>query len=422
MRRLHETQPPHAIVIGLDSITGLQTARILAGHGIPVIAIAKDPAHFGCRTRVCEAIVHADTSTDQFVGVLEGMGPRLKSKAVLFPCTDMSVLQISRSRQRLAPLYHVMLPSPEVVETLVDKARFCRLAGISGLPIPRTFLLHDREDARRAADALPFPVVLKPALKTALWKANAKAKAYRVHAPKEFFDLYDRCSKWAELLIVQEWVEGTDSDLYSCNCYFNAKAEPVATFVSGKLRQWPPNTGTGCLSKECRNDTVLQETIRLFRSVGYRGLGYLEMKRDRRTGKHLIIEANIGRPTGRSAMAEAAGVDLLHAMYCDALGWPLPLNLKQNYQGVKWVYWRHDLQSAVCQWLSGRLSLLDWWRSYRGRKTHAVYSRTDPAPFLYDLSATVRRVYARISPKIGRKADKARTQHSQETVIRPAKP
>ena len=40
-------------------------------------------------------------------------------------------------------------------------------------------------------------------------------------------------------------------------------------------------------------------------------LGYVEAKRDVRTGRHYLIEPNIGRPTGRSAIAEAGGVELL---------------------------------------------------------------------------------------------------------------
>jgi hypothetical protein len=36
-------QQPYAIVIGLESIVGLQTARILAAHGVPIIAITDDP-------------------------------------------------------------------------------------------------------------------------------------------------------------------------------------------------------------------------------------------------------------------------------------------------------------------------------------------------------------------------------------------
>ena len=38
-------QHPYAIVIGLDDMNGIQTDRILAGHKVPVTAIAKDPKH-----------------------------------------------------------------------------------------------------------------------------------------------------------------------------------------------------------------------------------------------------------------------------------------------------------------------------------------------------------------------------------------
>ena len=48
---------PYAIVIGLDCFTGLQTARILAGRGIPVIGIASDPQHACCRTKACENVL-----------------------------------------------------------------------------------------------------------------------------------------------------------------------------------------------------------------------------------------------------------------------------------------------------------------------------------------------------------------------------
>jgi predicted ATP-grasp superfamily ATP-dependent carboligase len=205
-------------------------------------------------------------------------------------------------------------------------------------------------------------------MKSPKWENNTKIKAYKVGNSEELLALYDRCSGWAEVLMAQEWIEGDDSNLYSCNCYFNSRSEPVVTFVARKLRQWPPETGTSCLGEECRNDTVLQETIRLFESVRYRGLGYLEMKRDQQTGQHFIIEPNIGRPTGRSAIAEAGGVELLYAKYCDIVGLPLPQNLVQKYEGVKWIYVRRDLQSAYYYWRHGKLSLKEWWRSLRGRK------------------------------------------------------
>lgn len=374
-----------AFVIGLDCITGLQTARILARHAVPIIALARHLDHFCCRTRVCDRIIQADTASEEFICVLERLGPELEQKAVLFPCTDMSVLTISRQRQRLADWYHVVLPEPEVVEMLMDKVSFYTYAEKEGLPIPRTYFLKNRSDTEKAINELTFPCILKPPIKTPTWEKNTKAKVYKVTNPEEALALYDRCSNWTDTLMIQEWVEGNDANLYSCNCYFNAESEPLVTFIARKIRQWPPETGTSCLGEECRNDFVLEESQKLFRGVNFRGLGYVEMKCDERTGKHVIIEPNIGRPTGRSAIAEAGGVELLYTKYCDTLDLPLPINLEQKYQGAKWIFLRRDIQSSLYYWKRGELTLREWWQSVRGRKWYAVFSWTDPAPFWYDL-------------------------------------
>ncbi len=71
-----DAQSPHpAVVVGLDTITGLQTARILAGHGIPVTGLANDAGHYACRTRACERVVQADLLGEGFVAALERLGP-----------------------------------------------------------------------------------------------------------------------------------------------------------------------------------------------------------------------------------------------------------------------------------------------------------------------------------------------------------
>jgi hypothetical protein len=53
---------PGAIVIGLDCITGLQTARALHQQGIAVTGIAFDPNHFANRTRCVSKLVIAKRS------------------------------------------------------------------------------------------------------------------------------------------------------------------------------------------------------------------------------------------------------------------------------------------------------------------------------------------------------------------------
>lgn len=372
---------PYAVIVGLDHSVGLQTARVLARRKVPVIGVAKNPKYFACRTNVCEKIFFADTLSDNLIPALISIGLELDQKAVLVPCRDMSVLVISRHRHALEPYYHVALPQPEIVEMLIDKLKFYKYALKESLCIPRTVLLYSRMDAERAAENLGFPCLVKPAMKNATWELHTKSKAFKISNAKKFLKIYDQCSKWAKVLIAQEWIPGSDANLYSCNCYFNANSDPIVTFTARKIRQWPPETGQTSLGEECRNDAVLTETIRLFKKVRFRGLGYLEMKRDERTGNHYIIEPNIGRPTGRSALAETCGVELLYTMYCDIAGWALPKEIKQKYIGGKWIHLLPDILSALYYWRQGDLTIRDWWRSLRGRKTYAILSLSDPLPF-----------------------------------------
>lgn len=386
------TQQPPAVVLGLDTITGLQTARILAARGVPVIGVTNDLRHYACRTRACVRVVQADLRSEEVVDALVRLGPELDGRAALFPCTDLTVLLISRHRDRLAPWYHLALPEHGVVDMLMDKVGFLRHAQDNGLPIPGTVLIESRADAERAARTLTYPAALKPPLKSAVWQSHTSAKAFQVDDGQQLLEVYDRVASWSDRFIAQEWVEGGVDALYSCNAYFAAGSRPLVTFVARKLRQWPPHTGTSALGEECRNDEVLRETLRLFAGVDYRGLAYVEMKRDARTGRHLIIEPNIGRPTGRSAIAEAGGVDLLYTAYCDMVGLPLPAGRVQRYVGAKWIDDRRDVQSALYFLRRGELGPVGWWRSVRGPKWHAVASRADPQPFVHDLLQATRRV------------------------------
>lgn len=389
------TGGPRAVVVGLASVTGLQTARTLARHGIGVIGIAGNRRHFAARTRVCEQIIEADVHGPGFVAELERLGPRLHRRAVLYPCTDQSVLIISQCRDSLREWYEIVLPADDVVTTLAQKATFYRHAALHELPVPATFTLRSRADAEHAAATLPFPSVLKPSVKSAAWKRNAGVKVWPVSGPSELVTAYDRLAPWADALVAQQYIDGDDCQLYTCNCYFGADGQPLVTFVTRKRRQWPPHVGTASYATEWRDDDVLAATLRLFGTVRFRGLGYLELKRDIATGQLHIMEANIGRPTGRSATAEAGGVELLYTMYCDAVGLPLPASRTQRYVGATWIDLRRDLLSSAYYWRRGELSAAEWLHSMREPKVHAVLSARDPAPAAFEVVQSARKALRR---------------------------
>ena len=255
---LNNQSKPYAVLIGIDNMQGIQAARILAGHKIPIIAFASDANHHACRTNVCEHIFIASES-EEILTILEALGSQLIQKAVLFPCHDSNVAIVSQYRKRLEPWYHIILPSAETVEMLMDKIGFYTYAQEQGLPIPETYFLRSRADAEAAAQVLTFPCAMKPPQRTAAWTARTRAKAFKVENPEQLLTLYEEYHELTEALIIQQWVEGDETELYSCNCYFDTNGEPVVTFVARKLRQWPPQTGQSSLGEECRNDVVLRE-------------------------------------------------------------------------------------------------------------------------------------------------------------------
>jgi predicted ATP-grasp superfamily ATP-dependent carboligase len=387
----HPVTTAPAVVVGLDSITGLQTARILAARSVPVYGVVADRRHWGARTNACIETIESPLSGAPLVASLAMLASRLPHPAVLVPCSDAAVDTVSRHRDRLAARgYLLALSEHPVVELLMDKVRFARYAAEHDLPVPRTELLTDTARAASVAASIGYPCVLKPTYKSSSWLAHTHAKGFMVDDEPSFLDVYDRIRHWGSLLLAQEWIPGSEEELYSCNAVFGLGGRPLATFVARKVRQWPPDIGTSASGEECRNDEVLETTIRLFGGLGYRGLAYLEMKRDARTGKLWVVEPNVGRPTGRSAIAEAGGVELVYTAYCEAAGLPLPAARDQRYVGAKWMDLRRDLQAALVARRRGTLTVREWLRWVRGPKAHAIWSRRDPAPFIVDVTGATR--------------------------------
>jgi D-aspartate ligase len=382
---------PAAVVVELDNFIGLQSARILAARGAPVIGLAANPKHYCARTRAARRVIESPTSGEGLIRTLERLAPELPPPGIayLVGCSDGAVLTLSQHRDRIPPAFRWVLPEHDVLTTLMDKAAFAQHALDHRLAVPPTVILRSLDDAERAARSLAFPAVLKPSIKTETWHRNAGAKVLPVAGPDELLGLYRRAVAWSPVLVVQSFIGGGEDGLYTPNLYFGRGGQMLVSFVNRKIRQWPIDTGYGCLAVETKNDTVLQVARDLFESLDYQGLAYAEIKRDERNDTYAIIEANIGRPTGHSAIAERGGVELLFTAYCDALGLPLPTAREQHYRGVKWIYWRKDLQAAAVRWRRGELSLGQWLDSVRGPSVEAVASLRDPGPLVAELAHVV---------------------------------
>lgn len=364
-----------------------------------VAAIGK-PGHFVASSRTVKRTVDLGGSDEENLRLLRTLATELAGRPVLIACSDLLVRFMSDHRGPLAELYDFVLPSVEVVDLLTDKERFLEHAAAAGLKVPRSVGLKFGDDPSGALVDLEFPLILKPPSKSVAFERAVGHKAVKVRELGEVERVLADAEGTTPFVVAQEWIEGPDSNLVSFNGYFDRDGELLAGFTARKIRQWPPSAGTSAFGEEIDSPELTELATNYFSSLGYSGLIYLEMKRDDRTGHLVAVEPNVGRPTGRSAIAEAGGVALHYTAYADAAGLPLPSEAerRQSYRGARWMYIRHDVQSAVTLIRSGELTVRAWLRSLRGRRAYAVWSLRDPMPFLLDVRATVRKQRSRGAP------------------------
>ncbi|MBM3524107.1 MAG: hypothetical protein FJX57_14230 [Alphaproteobacteria bacterium] len=179
-------------------------------------------------------------------------------------------------------------------------------------------------DLERAA-TLTFPCIAKPTTKHPEWGRHFK-KAYRLASFDELASIYREVAPVVPDVIVQEWIVGGDSDVYFCLQYRDASGRPVASFTGRKIRQWPPGVGgtASCMPADEAAAELDDLTTRFFDAVGFVGIGSMEFKRDRRSGRYAMIEPTVGRTDYQEEVAALNGVNLPFAAYASLCGIPIP--------------------------------------------------------------------------------------------------
>lgn len=376
-------RPPDAIVIGLDCITGLQTARALHQHGVRVTGIAFDRNHFATRTRCASKVVFARSAGTSLIECLRGLAT--SDRPVLIPATDASVASVAQHSAELSKIFRIANPDAVSIERALGKVPFARHAEANGIAVPRTRVVENAEDVRRAAGELRAPFVLKPDIKGERWMELAAAKVFLVQDGEALERTYARCHEWSDRFVVQEWIDGGDDAMYSYYAFIAEDRRFVAECIGHKIRQWPRGTGSGTLSEIFDDPEILETGRALLESLGHRGFATVNMKRDAVTGKLFVIEANVGRPGLGMFVAEAAGLDITYRAYRSLAGLPLPPDATVRFPNARWVCLKRDLAAALDARRKGELGLAAYLRSLRRVRRCAVFALRDPLPFLYDV-------------------------------------
>lgn len=380
-----------AVVTNIEHPTGLGTVRCLASAGVPVIGVARTRSAACARTRMCKVVTCGDDDSQALIEELIRVAKRLGVRGVLFPCSDQDVLRVSEARDVLAPFYELILPARETVNVMMSKLTLYRWAEENGFDCPRSWVVGKSGYFSFLGNEIPLPCVTKPGVKTSEWEEEFPLrKVVVIRSREELERVLPVAVEAVGKVVVQEWIEGSDDNIYFCMAYCDRASEPVATLTARKIRQWPPYSGTGCLVQAVHQEEIRRLSSQVLKKAAYVGIGSVEFKLDERSGRFKLIEVTVGRPDLEVGLAASCGVNIPLIAYRDVCGEGVePINRPEKAIGVKWLDEWADLDSARYYIREGRLSRTEWLLSLRGTRAFALLSLRDPLPFVLKLGQKI---------------------------------
>jgi predicted ATP-grasp superfamily ATP-dependent carboligase len=360
----------------------IDVVQALGLAGIECLAVsgARDATRYSRHTvRWLPPIDHA-AHPEQLAALLRLLAQGEPQPPVLHVDTDDALLTVSRVRAALDGAFRLVLPTAELVEDLLDKARFVDLAALLGLPLPPTVVLR-AEDPGGPPDLgeLRPPYLVKATTKRGLHRLGDAAKALRLDDAEALEARRVQARERGVDLLVQELVPGPETSIESYHAYVDRQGRVLGEFTGAKLRTWPQAFGHSTLlvTTDARGSAadVRAAGRTLVAALQLTGLVKVDYKRDP-DGRLWLLEVN-PRSTLWHHLGAVAGVNLSGIAHADASDAPLPAAAEAR-PGIVWCDPMLDLHAV----LDRDLTPWRWLREVAGADVRSGMTAGDVAPLL----------------------------------------
>lgn len=194
----------------------------------------------------------------------------------------------------------IPVPSPDVLEFGIDKARLLTRAHQMGLPAPKTMSI----EAERDLDAWDggFPCVLKPRA-----SRGARGVSYP-HGPEALRAAWHQTHRSQGPCIVQSFIPGGVDTIHTVGTV-HVKGELMMATVHRKLATNPPNGGAATAGSTVLDDAIKAAGLAVLDATGpWHGFAAVELKVSPKDNTPWLLEIN-PRLWGFAQMMTLAGVN-----------------------------------------------------------------------------------------------------------------
>jgi predicted ATP-grasp superfamily ATP-dependent carboligase len=311
-----------AVVVG-GELNGLGVVRSLARHGVRSLTVDTESSRAALWSRHTEGRLVRNLEGREFVEDMIEIGKQMSQPPVLILTAEQAVHAVSENFVKLSKWFRIRIPSDERVKLLSSKSSFHEFALLNNFPVPRTAVLESKSDIV-LLNELQFPCVMKPDDKRSALSGH-KERALRIETLREAREQAAVMLETPGGIVVQEWIEGADSNIYFTLFYRGADGRPIATFTGRKLSCYPRNVGSTavCVAAPEAHDVLEPMTLAFAECASMDGMGSMEYKWDDHHRKFVMIEPTVGRTDWQEEIATLCGVNIPFAAYQHELGLPV---------------------------------------------------------------------------------------------------
>ncbi|EIT86219.1 hypothetical protein A374_06456 [Fictibacillus macauensis ZFHKF-1] len=370
----------HAAVVLDLSANGIGIIRSLARKGITVYAFDTEKPYKIGRSRLATCGICPSPLTEEqaLLDFLITLAKSKEHKPVLYTGADDYVTFMAKFRQELLHYYLFILPSDELIETLIDKEKTYQLALRHQIPVPKTVKIPSEEALLQVIPELTYPCLLKP-VRGHEFRKTINKKAFAIHSEEELRAAYDTYRAHGEL-ILQELIPGDNHCFYKVATFYDENMRLLALFTLQKNHQFPPEFGTGAHIVSRETPELTELCLPFFKELHLTGIGMAEFKKDPRDGVYKFIEIN-PRFWLTHSLTGASGIDFAYLYYLHLTGQHVKPQLQQT-NGVKWIYLVRYYLTYRQKKKAGEMTARDFWRGFRGKKEYALFAWDDLMPFI----------------------------------------
>jgi predicted ATP-grasp superfamily ATP-dependent carboligase len=269
------------LVLDGNQNQAVASVRSLASAGHQVLVGESSTWSKAGWSRSCESTFQYPSPQKDAPGFITRISEiaREKSGTLILPMTEATTLPLSAQRDQLfAAGAKLVLPSHADVLLAFNKKETVRLAGSLGVPVPKTAVICDTQQALETSLTTKFPAVLKPRSSVETRSDGAMRTTGRPRYARNaeellaaFLEMKNICSH----VLVQEFVEGEGTGYFALMRHGELRAE----FAHRRIRDVHPTGSGSAFRVSVEPDRQVREySLAILQALHWHGAAMVEFR------------------------------------------------------------------------------------------------------------------------------------------------